>query len=276
MNENPSPDQYPQTPPTPPRTVRVAMPSARPFITFIIMGYTVFVYLLQLAGQYLLPASMANSWLTAYGTSDIAAIFGMKVNAMIRAGEVWRLITPVFLHDSSLPYGLLHIGFNMYALFLYGRGIESRFGHWRFTLLYFLSAFAGNVFSFLFTPNPSLGASTAIFGLLAAEGMFVFQNRKLLGSQANRALLNVLYVAGINLLIGFSSGGLVDNFGHLGGLLGGLLFTWFGGPRWKVEGFYPMVRLIDEREGHGALAGSLAVLLFFIPLTALGWVWIVK
>ena len=163
----------------------------------------------------------------------MAAILGEKVNDLIRVGQIWRLITPVFLHDSSLPYGLLHIGFNMYALFLYGRGLEARFGHWRFTLLYFLSAYAGNVLSFLITPNPSLGASTAIFGLLAAEGMFIFQNRQLLGNRANRALMNVLYVAGINLLIGFSTTG-VDNFGHLGGILGGILFTWFGGPRWKV------------------------------------------
>ena len=141
------------------------------------------------------------------GTYDVVAILGEKVNQLIRIGQVWRLITPVFLHDSNLPYGLLHIGFNMYALFLYGRGLEARFGHWRFTLLYFLSAYAGNVFSFLLTPNPSLGASTAIFGLLAAEGMFVFQNRQLLGNRAGRALMNVLYVAGINLLIGFSTSG---------------------------------------------------------------------
>jgi rhomboid protease GluP len=169
----------------------------------------------------------------------------------------------------------MHIGFNMYALFLYGRGLEGRFGHWRFTLLYFLSAYAGNVLSFLVTPNPSLGASTAVFGLLAAEGIFIVQNRSLLGNRANRALMNVVYVAGINLLIGFSVAG-IDNFGHLGGILGGILFTWFGGPRWKMEGFFPSIRLIDEREGHGAFAGTMAVLLFFIPLTALGWFWIVK
>jgi len=273
MNENPNSAQYPESPQ--PRTVQVAVPQVKPYVTYAILGFTFFIYLLQLAGQYLLPANLANSWIAATGTSDIAAIIGEKVNGLIRAGQLWRLITPVFLHDSSLPYGLLHIGFNMYALFLYGRGLESRFGHWRFTLLYFLSAYAGNVFSFLLTPNPSLGASTAIFGLLAAEGMFVFQNRQLLGNRAGRALMNVLYVAGINLLIGFSTSG-VDNFGHLGGLLGGVLFTWFGGPRWKMEGFYPSIRLVDEREGHGAFGGTMAVLLFFIPLTVLGWTWIVK
>jgi len=261
MNENPAPDQYPQSvPPAQPAAIRVAVPSVKPYVTYAILGFTVLIYLLQLAGLYLLKA-------------DVVAYFGFKYGPLIRAGEIWRLLTPVFLHDSSLPYGLLHIGFNMYALFLYGRGLESRFGHGRFALLYFLSAFAGNVLSFLLTPSPSLGASTAVFGLLAAEGMFVFQNRQLLGSRANRALMNVLYVAGINLFIGLSSNG-VDNWGHLGGILGGGLFTWFGGPRWKMEGFLPSIRLVDEREGHGAFAGTVAVLLFFIPLAVLGWFWV--
>jgi rhomboid protease GluP len=256
MNENPTPEQqYPQT--QQPRPIQVAVPNVKPYVTYTILGLTVFIYLLQLAGQYLLKM-------------DLVTAFGIKYNPLIRAGELWRLITPVFLHGS-----ILHIGFNMYALFIYGRGLETRFGHWRFTLLYFLSAYAGNVLSFLLTPNPSLGASTAIFGLLAAEGMFIFRNRQLLGNRANRALMNLLYIAGVNLLIGFTTSG-VDNFGHLGGILGGLIFTWFGGPRWKLEGFSPSLKLVDEREGQGAFAGSIAVLLFFIPLTALGWIWIVK
>jgi rhomboid protease GluP len=159
-------------------------------------------------------------------------------------------------------------------LLIYGRVLEARYGHGRFMLLYFLAAYAGNVLSFLLTVNQSLGASTAIFGLIAAEGVFIIQNRKLLGSQINRSLMNLLYIAGVNLMIGFTTSG-VDNWGHVGGLLGGLIFAWFGGPRWKVEGFYPSVKLVDEREGHGALAGTMSVLLFFIPLTALGWIWVI-
>jgi len=283
MNQNPNPDAYPQSPAPQPQAIQVAVPHVKPTVTYAILGFTIFIYLLQLASQYLVSGYYAVRLLALFhiqvsyaGSFDFVALLGEKINLLIRSGQVWRLITPVFLHDSSLPYGLLHIGFNMYALYLYGRGLESRLGHWRFSLLYFLSAYAGNVLSFLLTPNPSLGASTAIFGLLAAEGIFVFQNRQLLGSRANRALMNVLYVAGINLAIGFSSGGLVDNFGHLGGLLGGVIFSWFGGPRWKIEGFFPSIRLIDEREGHGALAGTAAVLVFFIPLTLLGWIWIAK
>jgi rhomboid protease GluP len=280
MNEHPGPEQYPQsTPPAQPATLRVEVPTVKPYVTYAILGFTALVYLLQLASLYLVSGYLGSRLLSIFhisvsglGAFDTVALLGEKINELIRIGQVWRLLTPVFLHDSNLPFGLLHIGFNMYALFLYGRGLEARFGHGRFALLYFLSAFAGNVFSFLLTPNPSLGASTAVFGLLAAEGMFVFQNRKLLGNRANRALMNVLYIAGINLFIGFNTHG-VDNWGHLGGILGGVLFTWFGGPRWKMEGFLPSLRLVDEREGHGALAGTIAVLLFFIPLAVLGWIW---
>ena len=254
MNQNPTPEQFPQT--QPPRPIQVATPNVKPYATYTILGVTIFIYLLQLAGQYLLK-------------TDLIASLGIKDDALIRAGELWRLITPVFLHAS-----ILHIAFNMYALFIFGRGIEARYGHVRFLLLYFLSGYAGNVMSFLLTANPSLGASTAIFGLIAAEGVFIIQNRKLLGNRVNRSLMNLIYIAGVNLLIGFTTSG-VDNWGHIGGLLGGILFAWFGGPRWKLEGFYPSVKLIDEREGRGAFAGTLSVLLFFIPLTALGWIWVI-
>ena len=262
MNQDPTPDQVPQTQPpqsgtgtTTPHTVKVAVPNVKPYATYIILGVTIFIYLLQLAGQNLLQ-------------TDVVAHLGVKVDSLIRAGELWRLITPVFLHAS-----ILHIAFNMYALFIFGRGLEARYGHGRFLLLYFLSGYAGNVMSFLLSVNTSLGASTAIFGLIAAEGVFIIQNRKLLGARGNRSLMNLLYIAGVNLLIGFTTPR-VDNWGHIGGMLGGFIFAWFGGPRWKLDGFYPSVKLIDERESQGALAGTVSVLLFFIPLTALGWFWV--
>ena len=255
MDQNPPPDQTPQV--QPPQSIDVAVPNVKPYATFSILAVTTLIYLLQLAGQYLLK-------------TDLVAQIGIKVDSLIRAGQLWRLVTPVFLHAS-----ILHIAFNMYALYIFGRGTEARYGHGRFLLLYFLSAYAGNVLSFILTVNPSLGASTAIFGLIAAEGVFIIQNRKLLGNRVNRSLMNLLYIAGVNLLIGFTTTG-VDNWGHIGGLLGGGIFAWFGGPRWKLEGFYPSVRLVDEREGHGALAGTVSVLLFFIPLAALGWIWIAR
>jgi rhomboid protease GluP len=245
------------TPPPPPTGVRVETPNLKPYATYTLIAVTVFVYILQLLSQRL------------FGT-DYPELIGIKYGYLIRAGQLWRLVTPLFLHAS-----ILHIGFNMYALWVFGRGIESRFGRLRFLALYFLAGFAGNVLSFVLTPEPSLGASTAVFGLLAAEGVFLYQNRQLLHGQARRAIVNLVYMAGINLLIGFSIQG-VDNWGHIGGMLGGLLFAWFGAPYWKVEGLFPNLHVVDERQGGGLLAGILAVLIMFIPVAALGWIWPVK
>ncbi|MDO9348953.1 MAG: rhomboid family intramembrane serine protease [Anaerolineales bacterium] len=251
MSQYPTPEPYSQPPQ--PQVVRVNMPSVKPYATYTLIGLTVFIYLLQLLGQQF--------------DFDIVTSLGIKYSYFILKGQIWRLVTPVFLHGS-----ILHIGFNMYALFNFGQGIEARFGHLRFLALYFLSGFAGNVLSFVLTPAASLGASTAVFGLLAAEGIFLFQNRELLREQFRRVITSILYMAAINLLFGFTTSG-IDNWGHIGGLLGGVLFTWFGGPRWKVEGIFPSLHVVDERDGHGLLAGTTAVLLFFIPLAALGWIW---
>lgn len=253
MNENPNPGS-PQPGDPGSRNVRVTLPTSVPYATYSLIVLTVTVFILQNLSTWLLKV-------------DYPAALGVKFGDYIRAGQVWRLITPMFLHGS-----LLHIGFNMYALFTFGRGMEARFGWLRFLALYFLSGFAGNVLSFVMTPSASLGASTAVFGLLAAEGIFLFQNRELLRGQAGRAISNLVFMAGFNLMIGFTIKG-VDNWGHIGGLLGGLLFAWWGAPYWKVEGIYPDFRVVDERKGHGLLAGSLAVLLMFVPIAALGWLW---
>ena len=193
--------------------------------------------------------------------TDVPALLGMKINESIIAGQLWRLITPMFLHGS-----ILHIGFNMYALVVIGSGLERRFGHGRFLLLYLMGSLAGNVFSFLFSPNPSLGASTAIFGLLGAEMVFFYQNRELFGKGARRALQNVVGVAAINFLIGLSPG--IDNWGHLGGLMGGLIFTWFAGPRLELEGSYPDLYVIDQRGSRDQLIGAGLVILLFGALAA--------
>jgi rhomboid protease GluP len=152
-------------------------------------------------------------------------------------------------------------------------GLERRFGHGRFLLLY-LGGFAGNVLSFLITHDPSVGSSTAVFGLVAAEGVFLYQNRKVFGAETKNAISNVVSVVVINLLIGFTSGGYIDNWGHIGGLLGGLIFTWFSGPLWEVEGIYPLLRLVDRRgEPRDMIVGLAVVLLIFGALAFVGLVW---
>ena len=217
-------------------------------MTYVIVAVTVVIYLLQVGTNVL------------FGF-DIPAALGVKDNQYIMTGQLWRLLTPMFLHGS-----ILHIGFNMYALVIIGAGLERRFGHWRFLLLYGLGGFAGNVMSFLISPNPSLGASTAIFGLLGAEMVFFYQNRQLFGAGARRALQNVITVAAINFIIGLSPG--IDNWGHLGGLFGGLIFTWFGGPKLALQGSYPTFEVVDEHEVQDQLLGASLVALLFGALAA--------
>ena len=142
------------------------------------------------------------------------------------------------------------------GIIIFGRGLEPYYGRARFLILYILAGFCGNAVSFIFSPANSYGASTAIFGLLGAEGMFLYQNRQLFGSNARTALANILMIAVVNLVIGLSPG--IDNWGHIGGLIGGLSFAWLAGPVFRIEGDPPIFDAIDAhstREVVGAILG---------------------
>ena len=166
-----------------------------------------------------------TEWLFGY---DLLFLYGAKINQFILQGEIWRFLTPAFLHGS-----FVHLGFNMYALYSIGPSLERKYGGTSFILLYAISAVFGNVFSFLCSSYVSLGASTAIFGLIAAQGVYIYKNRYLLGSAAKPLLTNVLFMIAVNLFLGLSPG--IDNWGHLGGLVGGFLYAWFGGPSFRIS-----------------------------------------
>lgn len=187
-------------------------------IPFAIIIITIIFFLLQNLSKMLIGF-------------DLPLTFGAKINIYISRGELWRLVTPVLLHGS-----LLHIGFNMYALYSIGPGLERIYGKKPFIALYLISALWGNTFSFLMTPNPSLGASTAIFGLIAAQGVYIYRNRFLLGQSARPLLMNIGMVILINLMLGLSPG--IDNWGHMGGLMGGFIFAWFAGPSFGIQENY--------------------------------------
>ncbi len=262
MSNYPSGRESPAPPSTlepaaPAQTVRVALPSLPPTLTYVLIGFTVFVYLLQMLSVAL--------WGHAAYQIDWLEIYGARINSAIRVGELWRFITPVFLHG-SLP----HIFFNMYALLAIGGFLERQLGHGRFALLYFLGAFSGNVFSFLFTGENgySVGASTAVFGLIGAQAVFFYQNRELFGGQARQAIGNTVFIIAINLFIGLSPG--IDNWGHVGGLLGGAMFAWFASVRWMVIGIPPDMTLSDQREPREIFTGAGIVFLTFGLLAAWG------
>jgi len=225
------------------QSVPVSIPRITPYITYGLIAVTILVYGLQYASESLSGV-------------DYLAFYGAKFNQLILDGQYWRFISPTFLHGS-----MLHLGFNMYALYVLGIGLERFYGHGRFTGLYFISGFAGNVMSFLFTPAPSLGASTAIFGLIGAQGVFLYQNREIFGRPAQRALMNLVVIALINLIFGLSPG--IDNWGHIGGLIAGVLYAWFAGPVIKVGGYYPNFIFVDTRKSSEIIRAAISVVILF-------------
>ena len=98
-------------------------------------------------------------------------------------------------------------------------------------------------------------------GLLAAEGVFLYQNQKVFGGVARRALNNIIMIEVVNFIIGLSPG--IDNWGHMGGLLGGAIFAFLGGPILKVEGITPDLRVVDTRESSDVLRAAVLDILIF-------------
>lgn len=147
---------------------------------------------------------------------NVLVFLGAKVNSLIKNGEYYRLITSMFLHG-----GIIHLALNMYALYVIGPLIEKLYGKIKFILIYFIGGITASLFSYLFSPSVSIGASGAIFALLGAALVFGIKMRKNIGKEFLRNIFSVIV---INLIIGFSIPN-VDNFGHLGGLIGGTIIS---------------------------------------------------
>jgi rhomboid protease GluP len=248
MNQEPPRSQETYSSPFPPSGSQVTRPVFLPYVTYTLIGICAVIFLLQIAIGYLFNIDITNAL--------------VKDNAMIMRGQIWRLITPMFLHGS-----ILHLGFNMYALYAIGTTIERFYGRGRYLALFLIGGFAGNVMSFIFTLNPSLGSSTAIFGLLGAEGVLFYHNREIFGAIAPRALTQVIVIGVINLIIGMTPNSGIDNWGHIGGLIGGTLFAWFGGPLLRRQGMYPPYTIADVRSQREVVIAGVAVTALFFFLT---------
>ena len=130
----------------------------------------------------------------------------------VHNGGWWRLITAAFLHAN-----IIHIGFNMFALWVIGGPVEQYLGRVRFLGLYFAAGLAGSAGALLQTPLVTVGASGAIFGILGAMLILEWQATGRLGGQAMTLIV-------INLAFSFTFSG-ISWGGHVGGLIGGILAT---------------------------------------------------
>ncbi|CAM8944940.1 unnamed protein product [Rhodiola kirilowii] len=165
-----------------------------------------------------------------FATKGKLMLWGAKINSLIDKGQLWRLVTSSFLHAN-----IGHLMVNCYSLNSVGPTVESLCGSKRFLSIYFASALASAGASYWFCKSPAVGASGAIFGLVGSVAMFVIRHRGTMkgGKEELRHIANVIF---LNMAIGLMSKG-IDNWGHLGGLVGGFITSWLIGPAWKLECF---------------------------------------
>ena len=117
---------------------------------------------------------------------------------LIATGEYWRFFTAMFLHA-----GPIHLFFNCFALFIFGRLVEGVYGNARFTTIYLLAGLSGSVLSYMFNRDAiAVGASGAIFGILGAFAAYFVAHRDTLGEMGRRNLTGLATIAAINLGIG--------------------------------------------------------------------------
>jgi membrane associated rhomboid family serine protease len=173
--------------------------------TFVLIAINVAFFLVEIAGG-------SGGLTSEIPVSGIVNDLGLR-GISVADGEWYRLLTNGFLHAN-----LLHIGFNMFLLFILGRLLEPAIGTPRFCALYFASLLAGSFGALLLTNQLELtiGASGAIFGVLGAT-VLIARGR---GSNQIAGELGFLLLFNLALSFGLSH---ISVGGHLGGLAGGLL-----------------------------------------------------
>jgi rhomboid protease GluP len=194
----------------------------RPIITYalLISNFILFLTMIMSGANMLsLPATTLYEFggLTNYET-------------MGNLSELYRLVVSIFLHG-----GIIHLIFNMYALYIIGPQIESFFGKTKYLIIYLGSGIIGNLLSMLFQVNGeiSIGASGAIFGLLGALVYFGYHYRVYLGSVIKSQIIPLII---INFVIMFMMPG-INIAAHFGGLLGGFILTKAVGVKYKSTRF---------------------------------------
>ncbi|MFP4496809.1 MAG: rhomboid family intramembrane serine protease [Vulcanimicrobiota bacterium] len=184
---------------------RKALFDSRPYATWVLLfiNAAVWVYMALHNGP---------------DSSETLIDMGAKVAPLIWQGQLWRLITPAFLHVN-----LLHLATNCVVIFFIGPILEAMLGRWRFVFVYLMGGLLGNLLSVRFSPYLSAGASSSVFGLLGALLIYGYNYRRFIPRNFYKIIsLYIFPLLIYNLAIGFLYPHL-DNFAHIGGLLGGIL-----------------------------------------------------
>lgn len=212
-------------------------------VTTTIIAVNVAVFALQLLSYYFgQNAVTAALW---YAPVYSLPSENLQIGSGVFQGsfEPWRMLTAMFTHSVTF---LPHILFNMLALYLFGRNLEQSMGTWRFLTLYMFAGLGGSLGVMLWgyadpatVLTPTVGASGAIFGLLAAT-VVAFR-------AINANVSSLLVLLAINLGIGFMPGANVSWQAHVGGLLVGAVAMWIivqtRGPRFQKRQVAGLVAL---------------------------------
>src|SRR5438105_6162997 len=185
------------------KVTRVRSSSASvPRVTYALIIANVAAFLAE-KGQFSLAGSSVHGSIVEEGDLYRAAIY--------EGHQYWRLVSSAFLHVD-----LLHIGFNMYLLYLLGNMLEPAIGSVRFAALYFTALLAGSFGALLATAAPSLGASGAVFGLMGAAAVEL----RARGFSVMQSGIGTLII--FNLILSFTLSN-ISVGAHIGGLIGGAL-----------------------------------------------------
>ena len=173
----------------------------QPFVTIGFLSIQTAVFLLA----YLLPGLLIE-----FRGSMFGPLIALN-------HEYWRFVTPIFIH-----YGLMHFAINSVILYYMGQQVEAIYGHGRFFLIYLLSGVMGNVLGFAFNDMnvQAAGASTSLFGIFGAFIVLGIHFKNNPGIQAMVRQFSLFIV--LNLVFGLFDQ-TIDMYGHLGGLIGGIL-----------------------------------------------------
>lgn len=178
-------------------------------VTYVIIGILTVIYLYGLFTR------------SSDNLINMFAVYGPFIR---KYHEYYRLITGAFLHAD-----IFHLLSNCYALYIIGSQVENFYGKKKYLLIYLYSALTGSLLSVTLSNNASIGASGAIFGLMGAILYFGYYYRVYIGATWKQKILPVI---ALNLIIGFVVPG-IDYFGHIGGLIGGVLISMAVGLKYK-------------------------------------------
>ncbi len=176
--------------------------------------------------KIIMTINIALFILFAVSSYDMVSSMGVNSLAVINGKEYYRLFTSMFAHVN-----LVHLIVNMYSLHIIGTQIESYMGKTRYIVIYLFSGFLGSLLSIALNDTNviSAGASGALFGLMGSLLYFGYHYRVYLSGALKSQIIPLIVV---NLMFGFMVPG-IDNFAHIGGLIGGITATMAVGVKYK-------------------------------------------